>query len=132
MSEAGKELTKIIIVDDDPDILQIAFMSLEEMPGVTVKCCQSGQKAIEEALIFQPDLMLIDVMMPNMDGIALLNAMKLIPSLSKIPVAFLTARIQKDEVEEYYKLGAKEVITKPFNPMTLPDTIQTLWKKIQS
>ena len=126
----NRPLTKLIIIDDDPDILQIAKYSLEDMKGVSIKYCDSGQEGIKEALFFLPDLILVDVMMPNMDGIAFIKVMRLIPILSKIPVAFLTAKIQKEDLEQYYAMGIKEVITKPFDPITFPAEIQKLWDKI--
>lgn len=127
---SNKPLTKLIIIDDDPDILLIAKYSLEEVKGISIKYCDSGQQGIQEALVFQPDLILVDVMMPNMDGIAFVQALRLIPSLAKISVAFLTAKIQKEDLEKYNAIGIKELITKPFDPITFPETIQNLWEKI--
>ena len=125
-------LSKIILIDDDPDILLIAKYSLENMQGVSIKYCDSGQEGIKEALDFEPDLILVDVMMPNMDGIAFIEAMRLIPILAKIPVAFLTAKIQKEDLDQYNAIGIKEVITKPFDPIKLPEEIQKLWEKVST
>ena len=127
-----KPLTKMIVVDDDVDILKITQFSLEEMKGVSIRYCRSGQEAIQEALVFQPDFMLIDVMMPQMDGVVLVQAMRLIPALANIPVAFLTAKIQKEEIESYHKMGIMDVITKPFDPLTLGDKILKIWNKLNS
>lgn len=129
---AKKPLTKIIIVDDDTDILKILEFSLELMEGVTVKYCNSGQDGIKEALLLLPDLMVIDVMMPNMDGITMVQAMRLIPALAHVPVIFLTAKMQPEEIDHYHEIGVKEVITKPFDPLTLPDTLMTIWNKISA
>ena len=76
-------------------------------------------------------MILLDVMMPGMDGIETLRALKLIPSLSHIPVAFLTAKAQKKEIEDYLRLGACEVIVKPFDPLTFPSQLQSVWEKCQ-
>ncbi|MBI5346114.1 MAG: response regulator [Chlamydiae bacterium] len=127
----AKSLKKLLIVDDDQDIIDIIQIALEEMPGVQIKYCLSAESGIKEALSFQPDFILIDVMMPHMDGIAMLKAMRLIPALANVPVAFLTAKIQKEEIDQYHKLGVKEIITKPFDPITLADQILKIWKKNQ-
>lgn len=119
----------MIVVDDDENILEIVTFALEELP-IDIRYCHSGQEAIQEALSFQPDLILLDFMMPNMDGEAVLHAMRLIPTLANIPVIFLTAKIQKEEREQYLKMGAVQVIGKPFDPMTLGETIQKYWNEI--
>ena len=126
-----KLLNKILFVDDDPDILTIARYCLENSSDITVKYLNSGERAIQEALVFQPDLILLDVMMPNMDGISTLTAMRLLPSLAKIPVVFITAKVQKEELVNYSKLGILDVIIKPFDPLTLASTIQHIWIKYQ-
>lgn len=78
---------------------------------------------------FQPDLILLDIMMPKMDGIATLQAIKLLPSFVDVPVVFLTARAQKSEIKEYFKYGVIDVIVKPFDPISLPQIIQQIWEK---
>lgn len=123
-------LKKIIFVDDDNDILTIAKYSLEESDK-TIKYINSGEEAIQEALIFNPDLILLDVMMPKMDGISTLNAIRLLPSLSKTPVVFITAKVQKEEIANYSKLGILDIIIKPFDPITLASTIQKIWDSYQ-
>lgn len=128
----AKLLTKVIVVDDDQDILKIIEFSLDMMKGVTFKYCTSGQDAIMEAVNFHPDLMIIDVMMPNMTGFDMVTAMKLLPALSKIPVIFLTAKVQKEEIDECHNAGVDHIICKPFDPYTLPDTILEMWNKINS
>lgn len=126
-----KPLTKLLFIDDDNDILTIAKYCLESLSGVTVKYLSSGEETIQEALDFQPDLIILDVMMPKMDGVATINAMHLIPSIVHIPVVFITAKVQKEEIAQYFKLGVIDVITKPFDPLTLPSTIQNIWDKYQ-
>lgn len=96
-----------------------------------MKYLTSGEGAIREALTFQPDLIILDVMMPKMDGIDTLNAMHLLPSIAHIPVVFNTAKVQKEEIARYYKLGIVDVIIKPFDPLTLASSIQNIWDKYQ-
>lgn len=129
---AAKPLTKVIIVDDDTDILKVVEFSLDMMEGVTFKYCTSGQDGIVEAIKFQPDLMIVDVMMPNMSGIDMVKAMRLLPTLSKIPVIFLTAKVQKEEIDECHQAGVDYIIPKPFDPCTLPDTILEMWNTINN
>lgn len=124
-------LTKILFVDDDRDILSIAKYSMESLPDITVKYLTSGEAAIQEALVFQPDLILLDVMMPKMDGIATVNAIRALPSLTHIPVVFITAKVQNQELTDYYKMGILDVIIKPFDPLTLSTNIQNIWDKYQ-
>jgi len=123
------ELQKILYAEDEPDIQSIAQMALEMMGGYTLKLCQNGQQALESAEEFAPDLILLDVMMPTMDGPAALKEMRKIPALANTPVIFMTAKVQHDEIESYKALGAIDVIAKPFDPMTLPETVKTLWER---
>jgi len=122
-------LTKLLLVDDDPDFLIIAKFCLENLQGVAIKYVSSGQEAIHESLIFKPDLILLDVMMPRMDGLTTLKAMRLIPALAHIPVVFFTAKVQKDEISTFLKAGAIDVITKPFDPQTISSNILAIWEK---
>jgi CheY-like chemotaxis protein len=122
-----KTLKKILFVDDDEDILTIAKFCLIGLTDISIKYVNSGEKAIQEALQFQPDLILLDVMMPKMDGVATYKAIRLLPTLSLIPIAFVTAKVQKEEIESYLKLGVVDVISKPFNPLTLPETVLQIW-----
>jgi CheY-like chemotaxis protein len=127
-----KKLSKILFVDDDDDIHIIVKMCLKEIPGLVMESALSGEEALKLAMSFHPDLILLDVMMPRMDGIATLQAIKLIPSLANVPVVFLTAKAQKDEIEEYYKYGVLEVITKPFDPDTLAQVVSSIWNNYQN
>lgn len=122
-------LTKILYAEDEPDIQSIAQMSLEMMGGFTLKVCNNGQEAANSAEEFAPDLILLDVMMPYMDGPTALKEIRKVPSLQNTPVIFMTAKVQHQEVEAYKELGAIDVIAKPFDPMTLSETIQTLWEQ---
>lgn len=126
----GKELKKILFIDDDPDIHMIVKLCLEDIPDLEMRSALSGEEGIKIAMEFHPNLILLDVMMPKMDGIAALEAIKLIPSLSRIPVVFLTAKAQKTEVQEYFKYGIADVIVKPFDPNTLAKTVLHIWEKV--
>ncbi len=122
-------LQKILWVEDDPDIRAVADMSLGYLGGYTVQLCSSGQEALEKAPAFAPDLILLDVMMPEMDGPTTLEGMRNIPELERTPIIFVTAKAMRSEVSRYMELGAIGVISKPFDPMTLPDQIREIWKK---
>jgi two-component system, OmpR family, response regulator len=124
-----KPLEKILYVEDDPDIQQIAVMVLETISGFTLTACSSGNEAIERAVAFGPDLMLLDVMMPGIDGPETLRALRKFPELANTPAVFMTAKVQPQEVQEYLAMGAVAVIAKPFDPMTLADELRSIWKK---
>ncbi|MEP0545566.1 MAG: response regulator [Rhodothermales bacterium] len=122
-------LTKILCAEDDPDIQAIIRMSLEFVGGYTVRLVDNGREALEHLPDFAPDLLLLDVMMPEMDGPATLNALRARPELAGIPVVFLTAKTQQSEVEQYLALGIAEVIQKPFDPLTLPEQVRAIWER---
>ena len=122
-------LTRILYVEDEPDIQAIARLALETIGGFTVEICSSGSAAIEAVQRFAPDLILLDVMMPGMDGIDTFKALREIPQTVTTPVIFMTAKVQKQEFERYKELGAVDVITKPFDPMTLAAVIKGIWQR---
>jgi len=123
------ELTRILYVDDEEDIRSIVEMSLE-LGGYQIKLCESGFQALEEVEGFAPDLILLDVMMPGIDGPETLARLRQIPSLVKIPVLFMTAKAQRQEIDDLLKLGAVDVLTKPFDPMALADNVQAIWDRL--
>ena len=123
-----RTLPRILYVEDEPDIQTVAKIALETVGGFEVKVCSSGQEALSAAEDFAPDMILLDVMMPGMDGPSTLEALRKKPSLAETPVAFMTAKVQPAEVEHYKSLGAREVIAKPFDPMTLADQVKAIWK----
>jgi CheY-like chemotaxis protein len=120
-------LERILYVDDDADIQQVVAMSLEVDAGFAVQTCSSGAEAIAIARSFRPDLILLDVMMPDMDGPATLSALRADCELANLPVIFLTAKAQKTEVERLRALGAIDVISKPFSPMILAARMREIW-----
>jgi len=126
-------LSRILLVEDDPDIQKVARMALEAVGGYSVRVCGSGPEALA-ALAgnapFAPDLVLLDVMMPGMDGPATLAALRRIPGAERLPAVFMTARVQTDEVARYRALGAVDVIAKPFDPMRLAQTVAGIWSAL--
>jgi two-component system, OmpR family, response regulator len=121
-------LQRILYVEDEADIQAVAKLALEMVGGFTVKICSSGEEALREAVAFAPDMILLDVMMPGMDGPSTLKGLRELPALANIPVAFMTAKVQPQEVSHYKSLGARDVIPKPFDPMTLADQVRAIWK----
>ncbi|MDK9702232.1 MAG: response regulator [Sulfuritalea sp.] len=124
-------LQKILLVEDEPDIRAVAQLALEAVGGFTVRQCESGEAALAALAEFAPDLVLLDVMMPGMDGPTTLAALRALPQGGAVPVMFMTAKVQPAEIEGYRRLGAIGVISKPFDPMTLADTLRGLWSAAQ-
>lgn len=118
--------TRILYVDDEEDLREIAAMSLQLEPDFEVRTAASGNEALEQARQWQPQLILLDVMMPGMDGPATLSALQADPVTADIPVAFITAKTHPRHVTDLRALGAREVLAKPFDPMTLADTVKGL------
>ena len=123
-------LKRILLVDDEQDIRTIAQVSLESLGGFIIEQCADGDEAMIKVEEFTPELILMDVMMPGKDGPATLLELREIEHMEKVPIVFMTARVQKSEIDEYLKLGAVAVISKPFDPMALPDQIQEIWQKV--
>lgn len=110
---------RVLYVDDEADIREVAAMSLTLDPALDVRTCASGQDALAVAAAWQPHLVLLDVMMPGMDGPETLAQLKASERTTAIPVVFITARTQAYEIERFLSLGAIGVIAKPFDPMEL-------------
>jgi CheY-like chemotaxis protein len=125
----NKTLQRVLYVEDDADIRTIALLALETVGALEVKACASGAEALEAAKEFEPDLLLLDVMMPGMDGPTTLAGLRKLPGTEKVPVVFMTAKVQASEVAHYQSLGAVGVITKPFDPMTLASQVDELWRR---
>lgn len=120
-------LQRILCVEDEPDIQAVARMALELVGGFQVRVCSSGEQALREAQAFAPDMILLDVMMPGMDGPGTLAALRGLSGLDAVPVAFMTAKVQPHEVAHYKSLGALGVIAKPFDPMALASQVRQIW-----
>ncbi len=119
-------IQSVLMVDDDPDIRKICRLSLASVGKWRVQLAADGLEALELAAKERPDVVLLDVMMPGMDGPTTLSKLREIPSMVDVPVILMTAKVQTHEVEKYLNLGALGVIAKPFDPMTLPDQIKSL------
>jgi two-component system, OmpR family, response regulator len=125
------ELKRIMHVEDDPSIQAVAKVALEVVGGFIVETCSGGEEALKAFHTFKPQLILLDVMMPGMDGPSTLKKMQADFDLTQIPVVFMTAKVQASEIESYKELGAADVVVKPFDPMTLSDQIRAIWHKLQ-
>jgi CheY-like chemotaxis protein len=121
-------LQRILYVEDEPDIQAVARLALEVVGGFTVEIAGSGEAALARVAAFQPDLLLLDVMMSGIDGPATLRALRALPAAAHLPAIFMTARVQPHEVAELIAEGAIGVIAKPFDPMTLAASIRKLWE----
>ena len=125
----SQKLQKILYVEDEPDIQAVAQIALEAVGGFTVKICGSGNDALTAIAEFNPDLLLLDVMMPDMDGPTTLAELRKLPDFANTPAIFMTAKVQAQEVEHLKSLGAIDVIPKPFDPMTLAGQIEDCWNR---
>lgn len=131
MSEGKSSLQRIMLVEDEEDIRAVAELALEAVGGFTLKTCASGQIALDQLAEFRPQLVLLDVMMPVMDGPSTLRAIRQSGEFANVPAIFMTAKVQPDEVNQYLSEGAVAVIPKPFDPMTLSDRIREIWDSLQ-
>lgn len=123
-------LTQILYVEDDPDIRIVAQLALEAVGGFRLRMCGSGQEALDAvAGGYAPDLMLLDVMMPSMDGPSTLAALRKLAATATTPAIFMTAKVQASEVAHYKSLGAVGVVAKPFDPMRLAQQVRALWEQ---
>ncbi|MEO8400227.1 MAG: response regulator [Gammaproteobacteria bacterium] len=122
-----RKLSKILYAEDEEDIRAIAQVALEDVGGFVIKYCANGKEVLKEIKNFKPDLLLLDVMMPEMDGPTTLQALRTQYNITDIPAIFMTAKIQPSEIEQYKGMGVLEVITKPFDPMKLAESINKAW-----
>ena len=129
MNARARDLHRILLVDDEEEVRVVAKMALESVGGFEVRECASGAEAIAAAPAAGADLILLDVMMPGMDGIATLRALHESPATRDTPVVFMTAKVQPAEVRSYYAQGAIGVIAKPFSPMDVSDEIRRIWRE---
>jgi two-component system, OmpR family, response regulator len=121
-------LRRILVVEDDPDTQVIVSFALKR-GGFTVDLCGNGSEALRKALATAPDLVLLDVMLPFMDGPAILREMRADAALAPLPVVFMTARAMPDELAYYRQLDVLDVIVKPFDAMTLAETVAAIWAR---
>lgn len=125
-----RPLQKILYVEDEADVRAVAKVALETVGGFTVYICNNAQEALDAVPAFEPDLILLDVLMPEMDGPETLQALRKIPAAAQVPVVFLTAN--PEEASTLTALGAVSVINKPFDPMAISDQIGDIWSQLHS
>ncbi len=123
-----RRLTTVLCVDDDADILAVVSLSLRTLGGLTVHAARSGAEALAVLRRERVDLVLLDVMMPVMDGLETLAEMRKDPAMAKVMVVLMTARVQLYERAEAPE-GVRAVIAKPFDPVSLPNRLQALWAR---
>jgi two-component system OmpR family response regulator len=124
------DLRTILYVDDEPDIREVVELSIRLVSNLQVVTCESGKQALGVLPDVRPDLVLLDVMMPGLDGPGTLKAMRADPALEHIPVVFMTAKAMPQEVAKFRELGAVSVIAKPFDPMTLGEQVLKIWETL--
>lgn len=117
-------MTRILYVDDEADIREVVSIALSLDPELDVRLCDGGQAALDAAASWQPALILLDFMMPGMDGPATLGKLRENPCTVEIPVVFVTARTARSDVDQLMSLGAMGVIAKPFDPMALSTNVR--------
>jgi CheY-like chemotaxis protein len=124
-----KTISRIMMVEDEPDIQVVARVALEAVGGFSVDMCSSGIEALDRIRDIAPDLILMDVMMPGLDGPSTLKNLRSQPDTAAYPIIFMTAKVQAHEVSQYKEIGALGVISKPFDPMTLASTVRSIWEE---
>ena len=117
---------RILIIDDEDDIRDVAALSLETVAGWDVVVASSGAQGLARAIEHLPDAILLDVMMPGMDGPTTLRELRKNPVTAKIPVMLLTAKVQASDQRRFADLGVEAVLFKPFDPMTLSTQISAV------
>ncbi|MDO9371199.1 MAG: response regulator [Gammaproteobacteria bacterium] len=123
-----KKVLQILYVEDEPDIRAVTELALED-EGFELISCASGREALDKAPGLKPDLILLDVMMPDIDGPTTLSKLRELPHLTDTPVIFMTAKVQASEVEQYKAMTALGVIGKPFDAMTLAGDIRAILER---
>lgn len=125
----SEQLVRILYVEDEPDIQVVAKLALEALGGFTVQVCSSGAEALVQAPVFNPQLILLDVMMPGMDGPSTMKKLRESEQFANMPIVFMTAKVQPNEVKDYMQMGAVDVIPKPFDPMQLSTKVLEIWDR---
>ena len=130
MEEPFTVARKILIIDDEDDIREVAALSLESVAGWDVIKASSGAQGLARAAEHQPDAILLDVMMPGMDGPSTFREIRKNPSTVQIPVLLLTAKVQGTDQRRFADLGVQAILFKPFDPLTLSKQISSAlgWK----
>jgi CheY-like chemotaxis protein len=119
-----------MLADDEPDILEISKIALESIGGYEVAIYTSGRALLQQLTEFEPDLIVVDVLMPDLTGPQVLEEIRRIPGYGDTPVVYLTGVMQREGEEDLRMTGVVDVILKPFDPMTLADRVAGIWKEI--
>ena len=127
----AEKLVNILLIEDDPDVRTIATIALVDLGGFALTACASGAEALGLVERIEPQLILLDVMMPDMDGPMTLAALRRLPLDPQPPVVFMTAKVQPQETERYLRLGVAGVIAKPFDPVSLADQLREIWRNVR-
>ena len=123
-------LNRVCYVEDDVDIQRIVRMSLERIGKMTIEVVGDSTRAVEAMIAFKPDLVLLDWMMPVMDGPAVFRKMREHAETKQLPVVFITAKASQRELDELRAMGAAGTISKPFAPKELPDQLRSIWNSL--
>jgi two-component system, OmpR family, response regulator len=126
----AQPLQRVCYVEDDEDIQKIVRVSLERIGKMSVEVISDPMVAIDAIMSFKPELVMLDWMMPGMDGPTLYRRMKEIPEVRDLPVVFITAKASQRELDELRSLGAAGTISKPFSPRDLPEQLQAIWRNL--
>jgi CheY-like chemotaxis protein len=118
-----------MLADDEPDILEISKIALETIGGYEVAVCTSGKELLEQLTAFEPDLIVVDVLMPDLTGPQVLEELRRVPEYATTPVIYLTGVMQREGEDNLRTTGVVDIILKPFDPMTLADRLEGIWKE---
>lgn len=124
----GRPLRRILVIEDEPDLRAVLELCLQQVGGFDTLLCASGEEALARGAAFRPDLLLLDVMMPGLDGPTTLDRLRL--RGMDAPAFFLTAKVHPVEVAELSARGAAAVVAKPFDPMTLARDLRARWEAL--
>lgn len=127
--EAMETLQRVLHIEDDESIRSITRVALETVGGLQVESCGSGAEGLQRFATFRPQLVLLDVMMPELDGPDTLAGLQNQYDLSETLIVFMTAKVQEQEIDHYLAIGAHDVIFKPFDPMSLSEQLQRCWQQ---
>lgn len=122
-------LKKILYAEDELDVQTVVELTVQAMSDYEIKICENGKKLLECVEEYEPDLVLLDVMMPEMDGPTTFKNLQTNEKTKNIPVIFMTAKAQVQEVSDMLKSGVIGIITKPFDPLELCNDIKKIWCK---
>lgn len=123
-------LQRVMLADDEPDIVEISRIALETVGGYEVAVCGSGSELLRQAPEFKPDLIIVDVLMPDLGGHEVFEQLRSMPQFAETPIVFLTGLIHEDELDVLQSYGAADIILKPFDPMTLADRVAGIWESL--